>query len=96
MIEDALITGLTQIANYRLSKRHHDLEIKEWQTKEIVEAVVLFQEEYERLPEGTKHLAERQPPQKIASGMCPECGSTLWWFQEGCATCQACGFSKCG
>ena len=37
---------------------------------------------------------EAQPPQQIAAGMCPDCGSTLW-FQEGCATCQSCGFSKC-
>lgn len=38
---------------------------------------------------------EHQPPQRIASGVCPECGSTLW-FQEGCASCPSCGFSKCG
>ena len=38
---------------------------------------------------------ETQPPQKIASGACPDCGSTLW-YQEGCASCQSCGFSKCG
>ena len=36
-----------------------------------------------------------QQPQQIASGVCPECGSTLW-FQEGCVNCPACGFSKCG
>ena len=35
-----------------------------------------------------------QPPQKIATGVCPDCGSTLW-YMEGCATCQTCGFSKC-
>lgn len=37
----------------------------------------------------------RQQPQKIASGACPECGATLW-YQEGCVTCQSCGYSKCG
>jgi hypothetical protein len=29
-----------------------------------------------------------------ASNICPECGSTMW-FEEGCATCHTCGFSKC-
>jgi len=32
--------------------------------------------------------------QKVASGVCPECGSTLW-YQEGCVTCPSCGYSKC-
>ena len=36
-----------------------------------------------------------QPAQQFASGVCPDCGSTLW-YQEGCATCRGCGFSKCG
>ncbi|MDP2364015.1 MAG: hypothetical protein Q8M94_09630 [Ignavibacteria bacterium] len=101
MIEDALIIGLTQIANYRLSKRCPDLKLYEWQGQEFLEALVLFQEEYERLPENaevekvTTHTATQQKPQKIAIGMCPDCGSTLW-YQEGCSTCHSCGFSKCG
>ena len=37
----------------------------------------------------------KQPPQRIVSGACPECGSTLW-YQEGCANCPTCGYSKCG
>ncbi len=37
----------------------------------------------------------KEQPQKIVGGVCPDCGSTLW-FQEGCANCQACGFSRCG
>lgn len=36
-----------------------------------------------------------QPAQKIASGACPDCGATLW-YQEGCASCPGCGYSKCG
>ena len=36
-----------------------------------------------------------QQPQRFALGVCPDCGSTLW-FQEGCVNCQTCGFSKCG
>lgn len=104
MIEDALITAITQVANHRLSKKNHDLRLYEWQTKEVLEALALFHQEYERLPEDTKeakvemvitHTATQQKPQKIASGMCPDCGSTLW-YQEGCATCPSCGFSKCG
>ena len=37
----------------------------------------------------------QEPPQRIAFGACPDCGSTLW-FGEGCATCRSCGYSKCG
>ena len=40
-------------------------------------------------------LRVSQPAQKFASGMCPDCGSTLW-YEEGCANCRVCGFSKCG
>jgi len=31
-----------------------------------------------------------------SQGVCPDCGSTLW-FQEGCNQCSnpACGYSKC-
>jgi len=35
-----------------------------------------------------------QQAQKVASGACPDCGSTLF-FQEGCVKCQSCGFSNC-
>lgn len=34
-------------------------------------------------------------PQKMVGGMCPDCGSTIF-YQEGCATCPSCGYSKCG
>jgi len=37
----------------------------------------------------------QEQPQRFASGVCPECGTTLW-FEEGCATCHSCGYSKCG
>ncbi len=36
----------------------------------------------------------KEQPQKVASGVCPECKSTLW-FVEGCMHCPSCGFSKC-
>lgn len=36
-----------------------------------------------------------QQPQRISSGVCPDCGSTLW-HQEGCTSCPSCGYSKCG
>lgn len=34
------------------------------------------------------------PQQKMTAGICPDCNSTMW-FEEGCATCHSCGFSKC-
>jgi hypothetical protein len=33
-------------------------------------------------------------PQRVSQGVCPDCGSTLF-FQEGCVKCQQCGYSKC-
>ena len=44
------------------------------------------------IPAHTKGLGQ---PQRIASGACPECGDTLF-YQEGCALCQSCGYSRCG
>jgi len=35
-----------------------------------------------------------QQAQAVASGACPDCGSTLFW-QEGCVKCMSCGFNKC-
>jgi ribonucleoside-diphosphate reductase alpha chain len=29
------------------------------------------------------------------AGQCPRCGEASLVFQEGCATCLACGYSKC-
>ncbi len=48
------VEAITQIANTRLHKRHPDLVIKEWQTKEILEALELFNQELEqtKLEEG--------------------------------------------
>lgn len=40
-------------------------------------------------------VASHEQPQRIASGACPDCGATLF-YQEGCVTCQSCGYSKCG
>lgn len=39
--------------------------------------------------------ASAQIPQKMAVGACPDCGATLF-YEEGCAKCQTCGFSRCG
>ena len=44
---------------------------------------------------GSLRHTDQQQPQRIASGACPECGSTLW-YQEGCAACSSCGYNKCG
>ena len=101
MIDDLLVEALVKIGNHKKVKElcephvSRPLELDKWMVVRVLKALELFEEEYERLPEETKHLIERQPPQRIASGMCPECGETLW-FQEGCATCSACGFNKCG
>ena len=40
------------------------------------------------------HSKGRTTTQSIAQGVCPECGSTLF-FQEGCYVCKVCGFGKC-
>ena len=42
-----------------------------------------------------KQMVSCEQPQKIAAGMCPDCGSTLF-YQEGCTTCPSCGYSRCG
>ena len=39
------------------------------------------------IPDGTK----AKPGKK-----CPECGAETLVYQEGCLTCQTCGYSKCG
>lgn len=41
------------------------------------------------------HSISVEQPQMIAAGVCPDCGSTLF-YQEGCANCPSCGYSKCG
>ena len=41
------------------------------------------------------HKTSGQQAQVVASSVCPDCGSTLY-YQEGCTNCPACGFSKCG
>jgi ribonucleoside-diphosphate reductase alpha chain len=32
---------------------------------------------------------------RLKSNLCPECGQTIA-FEEGCMTCHACGYTKCG
>jgi len=41
------------------------------------------------------HKVTGEQEQLVVSGVCPDCGSSLF-FQEGCVTCQCCGYSKCG
>ena len=41
------IKVITEIANANLRKKYHDLSIKEWQTREILEAVDLYLEKEE-------------------------------------------------
>ena len=42
------------------------------------------------------HRQSKKKESKTANGMCPDCGSTLW-FQEGCNSCSnpSCGYSHC-
>jgi len=45
-------------------------------------------------PTGSAEKAK--PPQNhLKSNLCPECGQTIA-FEEGCMTCHACGYTKCG
>jgi ribonucleoside-diphosphate reductase alpha chain len=41
--------------------------------------------------------SEKGKPSKnlLKSNLCPECGQTIA-FEEGCMTCHACGYTKCG
>jgi hypothetical protein len=41
------------------------------------------------------HKPQCSQPQSISQGVCPDCGSTLF-YTEGCVKCQSCGYSKCG
>ena len=35
-----------------------------------------------------------QGAQKMVSGACPDCGTTLF-YREGCVSCPSCGYNKC-
>lgn len=37
-----------------------------------------------------------QDGEKAAGKVCPECGEEALIYQDGCLTCNACGYSKCG
>jgi len=37
-----------------------------------------------------------QDNEKIKGKICPECGEEALVYQDGCLTCSACGYSKCG
>lgn len=41
-----------------------------------------------------RKLETYEQPQQFAQGACPDCGSVLW-FEEGCANCRTCGYSRC-
>ncbi len=49
MIEDTIVKAVTQIANARMKKKYSDLTLKEWQVKEVLEALVILQEELEHV-----------------------------------------------
>lgn len=49
-----------------------------------------------RYLKGKPVKARRHPGKNTLKGdTCPDCGATAW-FEEGCMTCHACGYSKCG
>ena len=52
-MNDDIVEAITKIANAKLQKKHPDINIKEWQTREILEAMELFQNEWERLQKTT-------------------------------------------
>ena len=37
-----------------------------------------------------------QDGEKAKDKVCPECGEDALVYQDGCLTCSACGYSKCG
>jgi len=45
--KDLFIKPITEIANANLRKKYHSVSIKEWQTREILEAVDLYLEKEE-------------------------------------------------
>jgi len=47
-----------------------------------------------KLHNKVRHLSTESASRLVASGICPECGATLF-SQEGCIICQSCGYSKC-
>ena len=53
MNED-IVTAITKIGNARLHKRHPDISIQEWQTKEVLEALALLQLEWENVRKNTR------------------------------------------
>jgi len=73
-----------------------EIATREWcsDCNALTMAVIFRRSSAYRIP--LRKLPEKssQQPQKIVQGVCPNCGSTLW-YQEGCVICHACGYSKC-
>ena len=53
-----------------------------------------WQANYEVLP-GKEKKRTSKYENSLLGETCPECGQTVS-FEEGCATCHFCGFTKCG
>ena len=61
-----------------------NLDVKEDNINTWKNGVVRALKRY--IPDGTKALGTK----------CPECGEESVVYQDGCLTCQSCGYSKCG
>ena len=66
----------------------------------VLEKRAMDQKEIVQVPAGAKMVAKITVPKKTSLsnrtivGVCPDCGFALR-HQEGCLTCDACGYSKC-
>ncbi len=59
------------------------------------DAVAHVIKKYLEEKEGVQQSLDLEPKDRLFIGACTECGSSLA-YQEGCATCYACGYSECG
>ena len=71
---------ITDVINLVSSLQLDDANINTWKTG-VVRAIKKY------IPDGAKPKTGTQ---------CPNCGQHELVYMEGCLTCKACGFSKCG